>query len=323
MLGPTFSLVTPRGRPAFIRAASLLGLWALGGCAVGPRYARPEVSVAEAWRERDDPSVAASAAVEATWWREFGDATLDQLVELTRRQNLPLQIAGLRIMEARAQLGIATGLQYPQVQAAFGSLSAVGLSKDAANVPGADRRFADYQVGLQAAWEIDFWGKYRRGVEADTAAWIGSVADYDSALVSLTAEVARTYAVIRTEEARRQALRPCRVDRGPAPAARALRVQGGAGIRQAEGGTERRVDREGRSASPHGGRRRPMVEGVQRPDARRIDPAGLPPEPAAADRGPEDPRGARPTGHRLRVAVSSDAAAVRQRDGCRPQLQRR
>lgn len=200
MLGPTFSLVTPRGRPAFIRAASLLGLWALGGCAVGPRYARPEVSVAEAWRERDDPSVAASAAVEATWWREFGDATLDQLVELTRRQNLPLQIAGLRIMEARAQLGIATGLQYPQVQAAFGSLSAVGLSKDAANVPGADRRFADYQVGLQAAWEIDFWGKYRRGVEAQAANALATVADYYAALVSLTAQVAQTYVAVRTFE---------------------------------------------------------------------------------------------------------------------------
>jgi NodT family efflux transporter outer membrane factor (OMF) lipoprotein len=189
----------PRGLPAFARAASMLGVLALGGCAVGPKYTRPDVTVGEDWREAGDPNIATRAEADASWWKAFNDPALDRLVDLTRRQNLPLQIAGLRIVEARAQLGIATGRQFPQLQEAFGSLIATGLSKDAANVA-PDRNFVDYQVGFDAVWELDFWGKYRRGVEAQAASLLASVADYHSAVVSLTAEVARTYVVIRTFE---------------------------------------------------------------------------------------------------------------------------
>src|SRR5262249_23263501 len=76
---------------------------------------------------------------------------------------------------------------------------AVGVSKHAASyIPGLDNQFENYQIGFDATWELDFWGKYRRGVESENAALAGSVADYDSALVALAAEVARTYAVMRT-----------------------------------------------------------------------------------------------------------------------------
>jgi NodT family efflux transporter outer membrane factor (OMF) lipoprotein len=97
-------------------------------------------------------------------------------------------------------LGIAVGRQYPQIQEAFGGAAGVGLSKNAANSLGIDRSFWDYQLGFDAEWEMDFWGKFRRDVEAASAGFIASVADYDDALVSLTAEVARTYTVIRTFE---------------------------------------------------------------------------------------------------------------------------
>ena len=122
------------------------------------------------------------------------------MIQLAYRQNLPLQIAGLRIMEARARLGIAIGQQYPQQQEAFGSATKVGLSKNAPNSAFVDRNFWDYQLGFDAAWELDFWGKFRRDVESSRANLIASMADYDNALVSLTAEVARTYTVIRTSE---------------------------------------------------------------------------------------------------------------------------
>ena len=69
-----------------------------------------------------------------------------------------------------------------------------------ARYTGLDRNFVTYQVGFDAAWELDFWGKYRRGVEAEGAALLASVADYHAAFVSLTAEVARTYVAIRTAE---------------------------------------------------------------------------------------------------------------------------
>jgi NodT family efflux transporter outer membrane factor (OMF) lipoprotein len=95
-------------------------------------------------------------------------------------------------------LGVATGRQYPQVQVVGGSVSAVGVPKQIANVTGIDRNFVHYDLGFDAAWELDFWGKYRRGVETETASLLATVADYYAAVVSLTAEVARTYAVVRT-----------------------------------------------------------------------------------------------------------------------------
>jgi NodT family efflux transporter outer membrane factor (OMF) lipoprotein len=183
-------------------AVSLLGvLSALGGCSVGPSFTTPKVTIAEAWRAAGDPRVATQTAVDDRWWKAFNDPALDRLVELAYQQNLPLQMSGLRIVEARAQLGIATGLQFPQTQAIAGTATANGLSKNTqigAFLP--NRQYGDYQLGFDAAWEIDFWGKYRRGVEAQTAALLGSVADYYAALVSLTAEVARTYVGVRTYE---------------------------------------------------------------------------------------------------------------------------
>ncbi|MFP2926769.1 efflux transporter outer membrane subunit [Pyxidicoccus sp. 3LG] len=179
----------------------LLGvLSALSGCAVGPNFTKPEAAVPQEWRTQGDPRISTQTVVDSEWWKAFGDPVLDRLVELAYRQNLPLQIAGLRIVEARAQLGIVTGQQWPQLQVATGSATAVGTSENAANIGDFDRRYLDYQLGFDAIWELDFWGKYQRGIEASSAGLLASVADYQSALVSLTAEVARTYVMIRTFE---------------------------------------------------------------------------------------------------------------------------
>ena len=197
--------------------ASVVALWSLSivlvltGCSVGPKFEKPEVALNESWSQEASAKLTTLASPDSAWWRAFNDATLDRLVDLAYHQNLPLQIAGVRILESRAQLAIAVGRQYPQVQAIFGSAAALGVSENVANnVPGFDRYFWDYQLGFDAAWEMDFWGKFRNDVQAETAAHLATVADYDDALVSLTAEVARTYAVVRTfevllEQARRNA----------------------------------------------------------------------------------------------------------------------
>ena len=127
----------------------------------------------------------------------FNDPALDRLIEVAYRQNLPLQIAGLRILEARAQLGIAHGQQWPSNPGAIGGAQLNGINEHNASVGDLDILAGRYQVGFDALWEVDFWGKYRRGVKAAKATWLATVADYDDALVSLTAEVARTYAIIR------------------------------------------------------------------------------------------------------------------------------
>jgi NodT family efflux transporter outer membrane factor (OMF) lipoprotein len=189
-----------RALSTFLDAVAVLGsVLMFAGCSVGPDFKKPEVPVPQDWRTKD-PRIASRTAADSAWWKTFNDATLDKLIDLAYRQNLPLQVAGLRILEARARLGIATGKQFPQVQEAFGSATAVGLSRNRTANSGLDPRFFDYRIGFDAAWEMDFWGKYRRGVEAEAAHLLASVGDYYSALVSITAEVAQTYVVIRTAE---------------------------------------------------------------------------------------------------------------------------
>jgi NodT family efflux transporter outer membrane factor (OMF) lipoprotein len=172
------------------------------GCAVGPDYIRPDAPAEEEWIDGDVPQVKTEPADFTDWWKVFNDPSLDSLIETAYRQNLPLRIAGLRIMEARAQLGVAVGSQYPQVQEVRGSANAVEISDNAPNSRLANKFYYDYQIGFDAAWEMDFWGRFRRGVESAEASYVASIAGYDNALVTLTAEVARAYVLIRTFEER-------------------------------------------------------------------------------------------------------------------------
>jgi NodT family efflux transporter outer membrane factor (OMF) lipoprotein len=179
----------------------ILGLF-MSGCAVGPDFVRPDAPAEEEWIDSDVPQIKTDEADLTDWWKVFNDPILDSLIETAYRQNLPLQIAGLRIMEARAQLGVAVGFQYPQFQQLSGSATAVEISDNAPNSLAADKFFYDYQLGFDAAWELDFWGRFRRGVESARANYLSSIAAYDNALVTLTAEVARAYVLMRTFEER-------------------------------------------------------------------------------------------------------------------------
>ena len=113
---------------------------------------------------------------------------------------LSLRIAGLRVLEARAQLGIAIGNQYPQLQRARGGVTYITASESTANTLGGDLSFWEYDLGVDVSWELDFWGRFRRGIESADANLLASIAGYDEALVLLTSQVADTYAVIRTTE---------------------------------------------------------------------------------------------------------------------------
>ena len=151
------------------------------------------------WMETQAPGLSAGQTDYSNWWRVFDDPVLDNLVEKAYQQNLSLQIAGIRIYEARAQLGIAVGNLYPQQQSASGDLSNNKLSTSA-DTPFIDTNFNALRLGFDAAWELDIWGKFRRSVQSGVANLEATVASYDNVLVSLTAEVARTYIVIRTLE---------------------------------------------------------------------------------------------------------------------------
>ena len=101
----------------------LLILLLLTGCIkVGPNFTPPPVAVSQAWLDAGDQRVKPEPTEYRNWWRVFNDPVLDQLIDRAYRENLSLRIAGVRVLEARAQLGIAIGGLFPQTQQAFGSL---------------------------------------------------------------------------------------------------------------------------------------------------------------------------------------------------------
>jgi NodT family efflux transporter outer membrane factor (OMF) lipoprotein len=179
-------------------------LWLNGCMMVGPDYVRPPAPTADAWIETGDPAVKREAAETSAWWTVFNDPVLNTLVETAYRQNPSLRTAGARVLEAQARRGIAVGLLFPQQQDAFGSATSNELSENRANrnSPGLTRDFDDWQVGFDATWELDIWGRFRRGIEATDAELLASVATYDDVLVTLIAEVARNYTLLRTLEER-------------------------------------------------------------------------------------------------------------------------
>ncbi len=196
-----------RGR-AWIAVALLAGL--VSGCAmVGPDYVRPPVKVEQTWMETADKRLHTASANYKDWWQAFKDPTLNQLIDSAYRENLTLQIAGVRVLAARAQLGIATGQLYPQTQQATGSLQKERISPGGL-ITGSPQGSSSFggmslyqaQVGLTASWELDFWGKFRRNIQSADASLQASIADYDNVLVSLTADVASSYILMRTLEKR-------------------------------------------------------------------------------------------------------------------------
>jgi NodT family efflux transporter outer membrane factor (OMF) lipoprotein len=176
----------------------------LSGCVkVGPDFVRPDSSVSSNWLDAGDGRITNQPADYRMWWRAFNDPVLDRLIDTAYRQNLSLRIAGVRVLEARAQLGVSVGSLYPQTQQGFGSyyyerVSQAGLFSGSL----VDPRYQQAELGLTAAWELDFWGKFRRGVQSADASWVATVADYDNALVTLTGDVANSYVTIRTLEKR-------------------------------------------------------------------------------------------------------------------------
>lgn len=182
---------------AFILCLCLLQF----GCTqLGPDFEKPETPTVEDW-VGDNPAISRDAVELSDWWTVFNDPILDDLVAEAFEQNLSLQITGLRILEARAQLGIAVGNQYPQVQELNGSASTNSTSENSPNfTPALDDEFSNYELGFDASWELDFWGRFSRGIESADASLNATFADYDDALVSLAAEVARVYVTIRTLE---------------------------------------------------------------------------------------------------------------------------
>lgn len=166
---------------------------------VGPDYKEPQTRVAAHWINKS-PQIQEKPMHDANWWRVFHDDNLTTLIHLGYRQNLSLQTAGVRVLQARAQLAQSVGSLYPQQQALIGNYTynRIGGGSLQQLLPST---FDTAILGLSANWELDFWGKYRRAIQSNNAAFLASIAAYDHALVSLTADIATAYINIRIKEA--------------------------------------------------------------------------------------------------------------------------
>ena len=169
----------------------------------------PSAPVANKWLESKDPSVisapleTAAKRADWDWWTVFHDPVLDRLIQVAYEQNLSLVSAGTRVLEARAQLGVAIGEFYPQLQQGKGSIiyDRPSHADPTANpLTGVLPNFWRDTLGLTVNWELDFWGRFRRGIESADAAYLASIAGYDQVLVTLLGDVATTYIGIRTLE---------------------------------------------------------------------------------------------------------------------------
>jgi outer membrane protein TolC len=175
---------------------AILSVLGLSACTtLGPDYVHPEQSaLPNDWSvEKAAQDTQQSEQKLQQWWQQFNDPTLNQLVEMASQQNLDLEAAGLRIVQARSLLGISTGLQYPQVQTVSGNLARAYVNDQGVN---------NAALSFDAGWEMDIWGKYARGIESAEAGYYASIASYHDIMVTITAEVARNYINYRTFQER-------------------------------------------------------------------------------------------------------------------------
>jgi outer membrane protein, multidrug efflux system len=192
----------------------LFGGYLLTACKVGPNYRPPKLEVPDHWsadaQSAFEANTRSRAASDATpgdaWWRVFGDATLDRLIESAARQNLDVAQAELRIAESRTQRDIAAAPLFPAINgtgfAARTRLSdnGIGTAFSGGSSSGGGGSMSSmpswlnfFQAGFDATWELDLFGRVRRNVEAADAEVRSAEAARIDALVSLSAEIARVY----------------------------------------------------------------------------------------------------------------------------------
>ncbi|QSX74190.1 efflux transporter outer membrane subunit [Lysobacter arenosi] len=192
---------SPPRRPRRAGAALCLAVL-LPGCMVGPDFVRPDDGLQQAVltprAEHADAAQPTGSSVPAQWWTLFNDALLSDLQARALASNLDVQTASARIEQSRAQLGIAASALLPSVGASA-SYSREALSEHgkfaALGAPSTPSDF--WQLGFDASWEIDLWGRARRVREGARASLDAALYEREATRVALSAEVARAYLQLR------------------------------------------------------------------------------------------------------------------------------
>jgi multidrug efflux system outer membrane protein len=168
----------------------------LAACAVGPDYRRPEVATPDNFVGVDATQFS-TADVEREFWKGFNDEQLNELIERALSANHDIRIASARLREARALRGESRLDLAPTVQGSAGYTKGRASDRQLGPLQSADREQDYYDSGFDAFWELDFFGRVRRGIEASTAQLQSAEANVYATQVSVTAEVARNYFELR------------------------------------------------------------------------------------------------------------------------------
>ncbi len=177
------------------------------GFKVGPNYSPPSAHVADEWIDSIHLHTEENPEVLRHWWTVFQDPKLNELLTYAYQQNLTLREAGSRIFQARAARAITAGELFPQRQVATGSYTRSGAAVEPGRGAMAGRFSDAWNFGFSLSWELDFWGRFRRAVAAADANLDASIAAYDEVLVTLLADVATNYVIVRTTQERMELLR--------------------------------------------------------------------------------------------------------------------
>jgi outer membrane protein, multidrug efflux system len=165
------------------------------GCAVGPKYKRPTLTVPEGYRglAPDAGQQTSASLADEKWWTVFQDPQLQQLIRTALVQNYDVRIAATRILQAQAILGITRADQYPTIT---GGASTTNARAQRTKVLPEFESSAN-EVNLSLVWELDFWGKFRRATEAARASLLATEWGKRAVISSLVSNVATAYFQLR------------------------------------------------------------------------------------------------------------------------------
>jgi multidrug efflux system outer membrane protein len=220
------------------RAAALLLMSIIvAGCTVGPNYKRPPAGTPDAFRgQTPDQSFSAdtSSLGDQRWWQVFQDQSLQVLIRAALEHNDNVRLASARILEAQAQLGITRADQFPAVSAGVdvvGERPAVALGFPAKNI-------GAIEIQASVAWQLDFWGQFRRATEGARAQLLASEWGRRAVVTTLVSQVASAYFGLRALDLELEISRRTLASRQESLELTQVREQGGAtsllDVRQAE-----------------------------------------------------------------------------------------
>jgi len=189
----------------------------LVGCTVGPRYIKPVVPMTETYKEEVptsfkeseqwQPAHPADQTSRGNWWEIFGDEELNKLEEQIASSNQTLKVAEARFREARAAIRFNQASQFPSISTAP-SASYVKSSDYSPNVPSKIKEAStgEFVLPFDLSYELDLWGRVRRSVAAAREETQATAADYQTAKLSLEAELALDYFELRSADAQKKLL---------------------------------------------------------------------------------------------------------------------